>query len=246
MNMNRLYVGIGIVLAILLVVSPVGALGIQFGNAGNNLDRPSVIIEEGKGREAGLIKVTHIHYAKSEDKGRAVKTVTCYKLAGWKVETPFTYTIDSSDNNLSRAVVTADEEWEYHASKDLFSSPVLSRNTPKPGIRDNTNSVTFGDYPSGDVIAVTYTWYNRATKLSVESDILFDTDFNWGDVKTDPSLMDLQNIATHEIGHTLGLSDLYTNSCANVTMYEYSKEGDVEKRSLEPADIAGLLSIYRQ
>ncbi len=42
MNMNRVYVGIGIALAILLVVSPVGALGIQFGNAGNNLNRPSV------------------------------------------------------------------------------------------------------------------------------------------------------------------------------------------------------------
>ncbi len=50
----------------------------------------------------------------------------------------------------------------------------------------------------------------------------------------------------HEIGHTLGLSDLYTNSCANVTMYGYSTEGDVERRSLEPADIAGLLSIYGQ
>ncbi len=80
----------------------------------------------------------------------------------------------------------------------------------------------------------------------VESDILFDTDFNWGDAKTDPSLMDIQNIATHEIGHTLGLSDLYTKSCVNVTMYGYSTEGDVEKRSLEPADIAGLLSIYGQ
>ncbi len=246
MNMNRVYVGIGIALAILLVVSPVGAVGIQFGNAGNDLDRPSVIIEEGKGREAGLIKVTHIHYAKSEDKGRAVKTETCYKQTGWQIAAPFTYTVNPINVGLNTAVADAGSKWDSNTNTTLFTPLDYLNNQYKPGVLDGANYVSFGNYRTSNVIAVTYTWYNRTSKRVVESDILFDTDFNWGDAKTDPSLMDLQNIAIHEIGHTLGLSDLYTISCANVTMYGYSREGDTEKRTLEPADIAGLQSIYGQ
>ena len=55
--------------------------------------------------------------------------------------------------------------------------------------------------------------------------------------------MDLQNIATHEIGHGIGLGDLY-NTCTQETMYGYSTEGDVSKRTLNSGDISGLQKIY--
>ena len=111
------------------------------------------------------------------------------------------------------------------------------------GVRDNTNLIAFGNFPQSGVIAVTYTWYTPGTRLAVESDMLFDTDFTWG-TTGDASSMDVQNIATHEMGHTLGLSDLYTASCNTVTMYGYSTEGDIEKSTLEDPDIAGLQLIY--
>ena len=56
--------------------------------------------------------------------------------------------------------------------------------------------------------------------------------------------MDLQNIATHEIGHTLGLNDIKTTSCNQVTMYAYSWYGDTGKRTLESPDITGLQKLY--
>ena len=50
------------------------------------------------------------------------------------------------------------------------------------------------------------TWYYPSTKSAIESDILFDTTYTWGTVNSKtPSVMDLRNIATHEIGHLLGL-----------------------------------------
>jgi predicted Zn-dependent protease len=56
--------------------------------------------------------------------------------------------------------------------------------------------------------------------------------------------MDLQNIATHETGHGLGLDDVYQKTCSAVTMYGYSDYGETQKRTLETPDIVGLQMIY--
>ena len=153
------------------------------------------------------------------------------------------YTLESnafSQREIS-AIAAAKDEWDSHTLTTLFNDFNIGSGTA--GVRDNKNLITFGNYPQNGVIAVTYTWYNPGTRLAVESDILFDTDFTWG-TNEDASLMDVQNIATHEMGHTLGLSDLYTDSCNTVTMYGYSTEGDTRKRTLEAPDITGLQLLY--
>lgn len=56
--------------------------------------------------------------------------------------------------------------------------------------------------------------------------------------------MDLQNIATHELGHGVGPGDIYSSSCSEVTMYGYSSYGENKKRALEQQDIIGLQKMY--
>jgi hypothetical protein len=56
--------------------------------------------------------------------------------------------------------------------------------------------------------------------------------------------MDIRNIATHEVGHTLVLEDPYQNQFAQTTMYGYSTEVEVKKISLEAGDIAGVKALY--
>jgi len=113
------------------------------------------------------------------------------------------------------------------------------------------NGISFGNYYSDPfIIAACTVWYSPATKAIVEFDIIFETDYNWGYAGPtsetelgDTNLMDLQNIATHELGHAVGLADVY-EGCPEVTMYGISEEGETKKRTLEGPDVTGILILY--
>lgn len=199
-----------------------------------------------------LDKITFIHYKNGEMKiiGNAANSPTCYKLMGVKWNTlPVEYTINPTNSGLNQnfvtsAISTSAETWDAATSKELFDNSYSVNNTAQYGVQDYQNAITFGDYPSNNVIAVTSVWSTRYGKQIVEFDQLYNTRFTWGDAKSNPSVMDLQNIATHELGHAVGLSDLYTKSCTAVTMYGYSDNGETIKRTLEQSDITGLQKIY--
>ncbi len=56
--------------------------------------------------------------------------------------------------------------------------------------------------------------------------------------------MDIQNIGTHEIGHFMGLSDLYSAGDSEKTMYGYGSAGETKKRTLDSDDELGLSYLY--
>jgi predicted Zn-dependent protease len=73
---------------------------------------------------------------------------------------------------------------------------------------------------------------------------MFDNvDFAWDNTGA-PGVMDIQNIATHEIGHGLGLADLYDDKWSEQTMYGYADNGETKKQTLEYGDIAGIQALY--
>jgi len=65
-----------------------------------------------------------------------------------------------------------------------------------------------------------------------------------GDAAGGESVMDLQNIATHQLGHFFNLADIYDSTKSYLTMYGYSYEGDTAKRTLEAGDIAGIIKVF--
>jgi predicted Zn-dependent protease len=154
----------------------------------------------------------------------------------------------TNPQNLGEAFVTtavsnAAEEWDKW-TKELMNDTYTIDYTATYGVQDYKNAISFGNYPTEGVIAVTTVWYNSATKEIVEFDIMFDTDWTWGDATVDNTKMDLQNIATHEFGHGVGLNDVYDSACSEVTMYGYSDYGETKKRTLEQPDITGLQTLY--
>ena len=56
--------------------------------------------------------------------------------------------------------------------------------------------------------------------------------------------MDFLNIATHEAGHAAGLGHA-PDTCLDETMYRFASEGEINKRDLNPGDIAGIVALYR-
>ncbi len=202
-------------------------------------------------------RIDFIHYAKPESPGGgkpgAGKPESCYKLMGVKWKTlPVSYAINPTNpGGLVEEFVTATfaasaETWDAATSVELFSDAYTVDYTAQYGVYDHQNSIAFGDYPQSGVIAVTSVWYTRVGKQIVEFDMLFDTDYAWGDATLDPGVMDFANIATHELGHSVGLGDIYSSACSGVTMYGYSDYGETSKRTLEQPDITGLQAMYGQ
>ncbi len=201
-------------------------------------------------------RVDFIHYKVKNSAAKVVKTDPGYKLMGVKwLTTPVNYVINLNNTDLSadfvtNAVSTSAETWDSATGRELFNDTftVDSDNSAVFRELDGENAICFGPYSDPNVIAVTSVWYNRKTKGIVEFDMLFNTDgFTWGYV--DPSvgsetIMDLQNIATHELGHAVGLADVYISAYSYVTMYGYSWEGDTDKRSLAAPDIIGIQKLY--
>ncbi len=250
--MRKLILGLVITLLLLPVIA-IGMLIPANDKAKDNAVAPenSPVISETEAGEWDLERIDFIHYAKPENPGKSPKAETCYKLMGvkWK-SLPVSYVINPNNpQNLSvgfitSAVSTSAETWDDATSAELFNNAYVVNYTAQYGVQNFQNVIAFGDYPNDNVIAVTTVWYTPVGKRIVEFDMLFNTRFAWGDAISNPTKMDLQNIATHEKGHGVGLADIYSTICANVTMYGYSDYGETDKRTLEQPDITGLQQMY--
>ena len=55
--------------------------------------------------------------------------------------------------------------------------------------------------------------------------------------------MDFENIATHELGHSIGMGHP-SSECIEETMYAYADFGETKKRTLNTGDIEGISELY--
>lgn len=151
--------------------------------------------------------------------------------------------------NVAGAIGTSIDTWEAETADEIFGerdtvSMVDGVDLDQP---DNKNEIYFGT-ADPNVLAYTVVWGRfsgpPASRELVEFDMIFNDDaYAYGDATTDSSLADLQAIATHELGHALGL-DHPSGDCTEETMYAYYSLGETHQRSLHAGDIAGATELY--
>lgn len=71
----------------------------------------------------------------------------------------------------------------------------------------------------------------------------FNTYYLWS-LSGESGKFDVQNTATHEMGHWGGLLDLYSPADSDKTMYGYIDPGETKKRILHWDDIVGIRAVY--
>lgn len=194
------------------------------------------------------------------------KANSCYAFlssgAKWKVTEPYVFDETPvnapfpqrplpSPDSLLLDFKTAVSVWEDAAGKPILGDGLLGDVNPgEVGTLNDLNEVMFGEITEPGVIAMTIVWGvwsgQPSERQLVEWDMVFGTGWGWGDEAKDPdtTLTDFLNIATHELGHTVGM-DHPSDSCSEETMYAYADYNETKKRDLNAGDIAGIQKLYR-
>ena len=127
-----------------------------------------------------------------------------------------------------------------------------------PGLQDGRSTFGFLDrFDLDRVLAATSFLLDPATGAIIESDIFFNTRFNWSTVDAgEPFRVDVESIALHEIGHLLGLGHSAIGEtemsgggrrviASGAIMFPIAlSAGAIADRQPQRDDIAGVSDLY--
>jgi len=203
-------------------------------------------------------KNQNANFPSKNSMNRGFDTSSCYGFlatgAKWKTVEPWlvnplnTKGLDETFilNNLEFDI----NKWESAARKNILGSGSITTDTlvADTAAPDNKNEVYFTDINYPGAIAVTIIWEVFSGPINqrrlIEWDQVYDdVDFNWS-ATVEPGKMNFENIATHELGHSVGMNDLYDARCSEQTMYGYATNGETKKITLESGDIRGINLLY--
>ncbi len=111
------------------------------------------------------------------------------------------------------------------------------------GIDDANNIVTFAPMGLTGTLAENVFWYFVSSGQMIDSDLRFNTSYAWS-TTVSSGAYDVQALATHEFGHSLSLSDLYSPADSEKTMYGSAAAEETKKRTLHQDDIDGITYLY--
>jgi|GEM_PF-2837965 len=175
-----------------------------------------------------------------------------YDVAPWRIgPSGITWKLNESTvpagisaSQARSAIDDAFSAWSFISpNPDFFFDG--GKTTIKTAKLDGTNAILWKKLRAG-ILGETYVWYDTVTGLVVEADSVFNSAHPWvvsnasGDC-SDFDAYDLQNIATHELGHWIGLEHVFAE---DLTMFLFGAGGELKKRSLGVGDVLGACFIY--
>jgi len=144
---------------------------------------------------------------------------------------PVTYNIDSVPALFKEDINDSFDEWDKHdpLPGDFFSEDSLSPNV-----------VAFSDIDGpGGTLAISFLTFNSAKDM-LRFVIIFDEDEAWNK----PGGFDVQNVATHEVGHAVGLDHRNSPKDCMLTMFRFAEVDETAKQDLAIGDIEGIINLY--
>jgi hypothetical protein len=148
---------------------------------------------------------------------------------------------------VKNAITAAANTWDGASNQNLFadSNLVTLDPTVQADSYNKINTVCWKPSGSSNYLGYTRTWYNSKTvdgyNTALDSDIVFNTNTKW---TTCGNGIDVQSVALHEMGHTLGLGDIYGQAQfskdARQVMHYYTGV----KRTLGNGDATGIWRLY--
>jgi PKD repeat protein len=170
-------------------------------------------------------------------------TNTGKEIKWFNLTVPYSINAASGPYGSLNAIKAAMQTWTNVAGADLNFLYAGTTSSTAWGVNDGKNIVCFGSIAESGVLAQNILWYNSSTGQTLDSDIEFNTNFPW-ETNGSSNSYDVQNVGTHEFGHSVGLADLYAAADSEKTMYGYSSKGETKQRTLEQDDINGIIYLY--
>ena len=148
--------------------------------------------------------------------------------------------MDVSPSAIEPAIRVGADAWRLQPGAS-FAFTLAGYSTQTTNTNDGINLVMFRNASSGSALATTYTWFS-GTRI-IDADMVFwDAGFQFVTGTSECSnAFFIEDIATHEFGHALGLGH---STVPTATMYPSISTCSQESRTLDPDDIAGVLSLY--
>ena len=155
-----------------------------------------------------------------------------------------------SRNGALVAVSAAANTWDDSTSRNLFFDGGAILTTTPNWKFDGVNNMAFTPYATGcSALASTGVWYKTQGIPSgqaypiLESDMTFNSNLKWT-TTGEAGKLDFQSVVLHELGHTIGLGDLYGRSQFSKETIQVMHYYNGVKRTLGNGDIYGEWLLY--
>ena len=153
--------------------------------------------------------------------------------------------------NVTKAISSASNTWDAASNQNLFadSSLVIANPYVSGDAYNKINTINWKPLSTNcNVLAYARTYY-RSTKVdgyysTIESDIVLNSNYGWRTSSTGTKI-DTESILLHEMGHTLGLGDLYGKTEFKYDTDQVMHYYNGQQRTLGNGDKTGIWALYK-